>query len=114
MAIDKALMKELKNKLLEEKAHLEAELLVLAKPTGGAGNYETRMEEIGTDPDENATEVEGYIDNLGLESNLENQLKDVNDALAKMDQGTYGVCEKTGKEISPERLKVYPSARTAI
>lgn len=114
MAIDKALMSELKKKLLGEKARLEAGLLVLAKPTGSVGDYETRMEEIGTDPDENATEVEGYIDNLGLETNLESQLKDVTDALAKMDKGTYGVCEKTGKEISPERLQAYPAARTAI
>ncbi|MDO8566395.1 MAG: TraR/DksA C4-type zinc finger protein [Candidatus Moranbacteria bacterium] len=114
MAIDKALMSELKEKLLGEKSHLEAELLVLAKPTGSAGDYETRMEEIGTDPDENATEVEGYVDNLGLETNLEGQLKDVTDALAKMDQGTYGVCEKTGEEISVDRLKVYPAARTAL
>lgn len=114
MAFDTTLLNELKQKLLGEKSHLEAELLILAKPTGSTGDYETRMEEIGTDPDENATEVEGYVDNLGLETNLESQLKDVTDALAKMDQGTYGVCEKTGKEISAERLKVYPAARTAI
>jgi len=114
MAIDKALMSELKQKLLAEKAHLEVELARLGKPTGSIGDYETTIEEIGTDPDENATEVEGYVDNLGVESNLEGQLRDVLAALKKMDQGTYGVCEKTGKEISIERLRAYPAARTAI
>lgn len=114
MALDTTLLAELKKKLLEEKAHLEVELSRLGKPTGAAGDYETTIENIGTDEDENATEVEGYVDNLGVESNLEGQLKDILDALVKMDQGTYGVCEKTGKEISSERLQVYPSARTAI
>lgn len=114
MAFDTTLLAELKGKLLAEKAHLETELSRLGNPTGVIGDYETTIEEIGTDPDENATEVEGYVDNLGVESNLEGQLKDVLAALKKMDQGTYGVCEKTGKEIGIERLKAYPAARTAI
>ena len=114
MALDVNIMKELQQQLLNEKSHLEAELARFAKTTNIQGNYETQIENIGTDPDENATEVEGYVDNLGLESNLENQLKDTNDALEKIAQGTYGICEQTGQEISIERLKVYPAARTAI
>lgn len=112
MALDENTLAVLKESLLKEKSRLEAELLVFAKSTGTAGSYETQMEIIGTDPDDNATEVEGYVDNLGLEANLEAQLKDANDALDKMVQGTYGICEKTGKEIDRERLMVYPSART--
>lgn len=112
MALDENTLAVLKENLLKEKSRLEADLSVFAKSTGVSGSYETQMEVIGTDPDDNATEVEGYVDNLGLESNLEAQLKDVNDALEKMGQGTYGICEKTGKEIDKERLMVYPSART--
>ena len=114
MVLDTTLIAELKQKLLFEKSRLEAELSRFAKATGEAGDYATQIENIGTDPDENATEVEGYVDNLALESNLEGQLKDVNAALAKMEQGTYGICEKTGKTINAERLKAYPAARTEI
>ncbi len=114
MALDTALLAVLKEKLLEEKSRLEAELGRFAKSTGVEGSYETQIENIGTDPDENATEVEGYVDNLALENNLEGQLRDVTDALHKMEQGTYGICENTSKEINPERLKVYPAARTEI
>jgi RNA polymerase-binding transcription factor DksA len=114
MAFDKNILAELKEKLLVEKARLEGELSRFAKPTDAVGNYETQMEEIGTDPDENATEVEGYVDNLALEDNLEGQLRDVNDALAKMEKGVYGICEKTGKEIALDRLEAYPAARAAI
>lgn len=114
MTLDPAIVDELKEKLLAEKARLEGELVRFAKPTGAEGDYETRFEDMGTDPDENASEVEEYVDNLALESNLENHLKDVNDALAKIAKGTYGICEKTGEMISVERLRAYPAARTAI
>lgn len=114
MSLDTQTLTRLKEKLLLEKSHLEGELSRFANPTGTAGSYETRIEDMGTDPDENASEVEEYVDNLGLEQNLEAQLKDVADALAKMDAGTYGICEETGKEIAPDRLEVYPAARTAL
>lgn len=114
MALDQTTLAQLKEKLITEKARLEEELSRIAKSTGTSGNYETQIENIGDDPDENATEVEGYVDNLALENNLESQLKDVNDALVKMENGTYGVCEKTGEMISTDRLMVYPAARTAI
>lgn len=114
MALDQATLDRLKEKLLAEKARLESELSRFAKSTDAAGNYETQIENIGDDEDDNATEVEGYVDNLALEDNLEGQLRDVNDALAKMEKGVYGVCEETGKEISVDRLEAYPAARTAI
>jgi len=112
MALDNATLGQLKEKLQGEKARLEADLAVFAKKTGGNGDYETQIEEIGTDMEDNTTEVEGYIDNLGLEVNLEAQLRDVNDALEKMEKGTYGICEKTGEQISTDRLMAYPAART--
>jgi DnaK suppressor protein len=113
MALDQATLSTLKEKLLAEKARLESELGRFASATG-EGNYETRMGDMGTDEDENASEVEEYVDNLGLEQNLEAQLKDVRDALAKMEAGTYGVCEATGQAIETDRLVAYPAARTAL
>ncbi len=114
MSLDIQTLEKLKEKLLSEKNHLESELSRFATPTGAVGGYETRIEDMGTDPDENASEVEEYVDNLGLEQNLEAQLKDVNDALIKMEQGVYGICEETGKEIALDRLEAYPAARTAL
>jgi RNA polymerase-binding transcription factor DksA len=114
MALDQAVIAELKEKLLIEKKRLESELSGFADSTEVPGDYKTAFDNIGTDEDENATEVEEYVDNLALESNLEGQLRDVDDALAKIEQNTYGICEKTGQEISIERLKAYPAARTVV
>ncbi|MFZ1626822.1 MAG: hypothetical protein WAT81_03415, partial [Candidatus Moraniibacteriota bacterium] len=90
MALDTTTVARLKEKLLAEKVRVEAELGRFAKPTGAEGDYETQFENIGTDPDENATEVEGYADNIAIEGTLEGELKDVNDALAKIEAGKYG------------------------
>lgn len=114
MTLDPTVLDTLKGKLVEEKRRLESELSRFAKPTGTEGDFKTQFEDIGPDPDENATEVEGYVDNLGLEASLESQLKDVREALDKMDRGVYGICEKTGQAISLDRLMAYPAARTAL
>lgn len=114
MALTPEVLTELKQKLMAEKTRLEEELGRFAKPTDIKGDFETKFEDIGSDPDDNATEVEGYIGNLGVENSLEAQLKDVTEALSRMERGTYGLDETTGKEISLERLRAYPAARTAL
>lgn len=114
MALDTAFLKEQKVRLSEQKAHLESELGRFAKPTGSNGDFETQMEDLGKGEDESALEVEDYVDNLGVEATLEKELADTLDALAKLENGTYGICEESGKEIGVDRLKAYPAARTAI
>lgn len=101
-------------RLLAQKTHLESELGRFAKPTGKTGSFETQMEDLGKGEDESALEVEDYVDNLGVEATLEKELSDTLDALIKLDKGTYGICEVSGKEIGIERLKAYPAARTAL
>lgn len=114
MAIDPKTIDELKERLLAEKARLEKELNIIGKPTGTPGDYETKFDQIGTDWEENATEAEEYVDNLGVEDNLEKHLQDVNAALKEIEEGKYGICANCGQEIDLERLRAYPEARTCI
>ncbi len=114
MPLTQTFLDEAKTKLQEERDRLEGELSRFAKSTGTEGSYETQFQDMGTDEDEQASEVEQYVDDIALEANLETQLKDVLDALERIEQGTYGICEVSGEEIAEERLRVYPAARTAI
>lgn len=113
MALEPKVVAELKEKLLAQKAQLEEELNRIAKPTG-EGDFETSFDNIGDDEDENASEVEEYADNLALEDTLEKQLHDVIEALARIDQGTYGTCENCNETIDIERLRAYPAAKTCV
>lgn len=45
---------------------------------------------------------------------LDAQLEDVERALGKMDQGTYGRCEACGRPIPKERLEAMPTARFCV
>ena len=51
---------------------------------------------------------------LGLVEKDRNLLRDINTALAKINAGTYGICEGTGKPINKARLDAQPWARFSI
>jgi len=51
---------------------------------------------------------------LSLVSNEQEALNEVEEAILRIKQGTYGVCEVTGKTISKERLAAVPFARYSI
>lgn len=114
MTIEKNLISDLKEKLQIEKNKIQIELERIGKKTTESGDYETSFNEIGTGEDENASEVEEYTDNLSVEANLEKQLKEINEALEKIESDDYGKCEKCGNEISEDRLKAYPAAKTCV
>ncbi|NND32866.1 MAG: hypothetical protein HKN76_09765 [Saprospiraceae bacterium] len=49
-----------------------------------------------------------------MHKRLRARKKDHADALQKIKSGRYGICEKTGKKISKQRLMALPTARTSI
>lgn len=51
---------------------------------------------------------------FSLLEQLEAELGDLDAALRKVEEGTYGTCEICGTEISADRLEALPGARTCI
>lgn len=51
---------------------------------------------------------------LNIASSESERLRDVMDALVRIDKGTYGVCEGSGKPIPTKRLEAFPSARYCL
>ena len=49
-----------------------------------------------------------------LASNLRESLTDVEAAIAKLDNGTFGTCENCGQPIPPARLEAKPAARLCM
>ncbi len=52
--------------------------------------------------------------NLGLLENTNLLLREIEDALIRVENGTYGICQATGELISKSRLKVIPWTRYCI
>ena len=117
--MDKTLVEQLKKQLLEEKAKIESDIGEVAEQnhkSKGRSRWSIRLPFFGkrqtAEQDENADQVEEYIEELSVERQLETRVSDIDSALSKMENGTYGKCEKCGKEIEEARLKVNPEART--
>jgi DnaK suppressor protein len=109
-------MQKNKEKLEEEKLLLEDELSTLGKvdKTGdweATPDSEINVQEVQDDGDM-ADRAEDYEERSIKLNSLELRLSDINNALAKMDGGGYGICEACGNKIEADRLEVNPAART--
>jgi len=51
---------------------------------------------------------------LSILEQVETELGDVEHALRRLDDGTYGTCEACGKPIPDERLEALPAARFCL
>ena len=51
---------------------------------------------------------------LALSAQARQQISEIDDALVKIEQGGYGVCEASGKPIPKERLRAIPWARVRV
>ncbi len=65
-------------------------------------------------PADQASETFEREKDLSILENLESELAEIEAALQRVDDGTYGLDEVTGEPIDPERLDALPAARTNI
>ncbi|MEI7424899.1 MAG: TraR/DksA family transcriptional regulator [Candidatus Staskawiczbacteria bacterium] len=114
--MNKEIAAELKERLEAQKKSIEKELESFAtKDPKLENNWDTKYpnREEG-DKDEQADEVQEYDNKLSLEYSFELKLKKVINALERIKNGTYGICEKCGKEIDEDRLQACPEADTCL
>ena len=63
--------------------------------------------------DQGSDEAE-YETKLLLSATQKEYLREIDEALQRVEDGTYGVCEVSGKAIGLERLRALPTARLSI
>lgn len=51
---------------------------------------------------------------LGLVDTLKGQLDEVDNALKRIEEGTYGICARCGKEIPAARLEARPESTLCV
>jgi RNA polymerase-binding transcription factor len=100
---------------------------IAAQLTGQRTDLRREVEEYGADPDSDDVSFEsdaGFSDRshsteerarvIAVVRALRSNLHDVDRALAKIDAGTYGTCERCGRAIADERLEAIPWAMLCI
>lgn len=65
-------------------------------------------------PADQASETFEREKDLSILERLEVELAEIEAALQRVDDGTYGLDEVTGEPIDPERLEALPTARTNV
>lgn len=65
-------------------------------------------------PGDVASETSEREKDLSVLEHIDAQLREVNDAFQRLDEGRYGICEGTGEPIPDERLEAEPAARYTV
>ncbi|HRY30809.1 MAG TPA: TraR/DksA C4-type zinc finger protein [Candidatus Paceibacterota bacterium] len=116
MEKEKIDLKYFKDKLLKEEARIVAELKSVGRVNPDNPNdwepVPGELESNVSDPNDFADEIEQFEQNSAILKELETELVEIKAALKRIDDGTYGICEKTGKQIPLKRLEAYPAARS--
>ncbi len=69
--------------------------------------------EVNDDGDYASICADNMIDSAIQEKQMQ-ELKEIEEALRKIESGEYGICEMCGEKIKPLRLKVKPYAKYCI
>jgi DnaK suppressor protein len=99
--------KQIKIRLTEEKKHIEDDLFQLKAPKI---TDERREGSPFGKREEEATEAMEFEKRLALENRLQTMLIEVDRALQKLEDGTYGICDVCNNPIDPARMEVLPQA----
>jgi len=102
--------------LLEERDRVRAAIDYLHEEN--PGSLEDETEEILGSVDNHLAEaatatLDREID-YTLEENAEQVLQQINEALERIDDGTYGTCQRCSRSIAEERLEARPWATLCI
>ena len=93
---------------LDDRARFAAESVAetaTGNETADEGSLTQHPADLGTD-------VANRMESEGLARTVELQRRRIQDALERLDQGSYGRCEVCGREIDDERLEARPEVST--
>ena len=98
-----------RKKIVGDLSHLEKDALNTSQrdASGDLSGYSFHIADMATDNFDREF-------NLGLASTEQNILNEIDEALRKLDEGRYGVCEICSKAIIQKRLLAVPFTRFCI
>ena len=104
--LSESTLSDLRAELEQERSNLRARLGEMGL-SGGELSFDQNFADSSQ-----VTAERGDVE--ALAGSLRESLNDVEAALAKLDEGTYGTCEGCGQPINPARLEAKPAARLCM
>src|SRR6266487_5193647 len=114
-SLTKKEIEELKARLLEERRDLQSQFDELEESTF-ASNQSDLTGEMGFDEEyaDSGTATFERERDLSLVNNIRDLMERIDKALARIEEGTYGLCSRCGKPIEKLRLKALPYANLCL
>lgn len=105
----KKLVLKRKDEILEDIKHISDDTLKKSQKeaSGDISGYSYHMADVATDSYDREF-------SLGLASNERKLLYELDDALKRIEEGTFGICEECKVHINKSRLKAVPQARLCV
>lgn len=113
MAVVSAQYGELRQTLLDRKADLVGEVADGARRRLEDDAYRNMASEVGDAGDASTATEQADLRNSQIERDV-NELRTIDAALARFEEGTYGVCTRCGGDIGKARLRANPAAERCI
>ena len=106
------ILAELKEQLERKQRGLRAAIgRELRREGAGDNEFQDPNEDAPGDSGDSSVDLQDWGDGHQTLVDLQADLGEVEHALAKFDQGTYGICEEGGEPIPLARLRAIPEAR---
>lgn len=104
------ILSELKARLEEKQAGLQADLATIHSDERGAQGTTSKADDVH-DYGEESADLEQLERDNDVVDDMRTELREVEHALAKFADGTYGHCERCNRPIPIARLRAIPEAR---
>lgn len=108
--LEKKDITEIKKELLARKEQILKDL----EDVGENGNGKLKFPEYGDKSDENAQEISEFTTNIATDKVLNKTLSDIESALKRIEEGTYGICKYCKQPIGKKRMQARPVASACI
>jgi DnaK suppressor protein len=108
-------IQQIKQRLIHERDRLTHDLEVKEQQVAEDGDeLDPERGGLGNHMADDANQTFEQETMLTLEQSIRRELATVNSALARLEDGTYGVCANCGKTINPARLEARPASLYCI
>lgn len=97
-------------KILENKKKSMTDHILKFAKKNDSGEFEVLPKDYGDSEDENSEEISDKNEDESTLSTLDEELDQIDKAMEKIEDGTYGKCSKCGGIIEEKRLEFNPSA----